>query len=68
MPRNDELIAKFVASASFRPKNKKPFSKQSKPFCGEDAFFIAENKKSSVIGVADGVGGWASLGVEYEII
>eukprot|EP01137_Pigoraptor_chileana_P029865 Opistho-2@15661 len=32
--------------------------------CGEDAFFVTETKKTSFIGVADGVGGWRSMGVD----
>jgi len=31
---------------------------------GEDACFIASNKSTDVIGVADGVGGWRSYGVD----
>ncbi|GAQ82630.1 hypothetical protein KFL_001180090 [Klebsormidium nitens] len=30
---------------------------------GEDAFFCTENGKSSYVGVSDGVGGWATLGI-----
>lgn len=31
---------------------------------GDDAYFIARNKVADVIGVADGVGGWRSYGVD----
>ncbi|KAK7194517.1 Protein phosphatase 2C/Stage II sporulation protein E (SpoIIE) [Novymonas esmeraldas] len=33
--------------------------------CGEDSFFVANNYK--VIGVADGVGGWRSAGVDASL-
>ena len=31
--------------------------------CGEDAFFVADALRYSCLGIADGVGGWNSLGV-----
>jgi len=31
---------------------------------GDDAFFIVENEKRSVIGIADGVGGWRRYDVD----
>eukprot|EP00128_Syssomonas_multiformis_P009263 Colp12_sorted_trinity150504_noHs@13380 len=32
--------------------------------CGEDAFFVAETESQSLLGVADGVGGWNEIGVD----
>lgn len=32
--------------------------------CGEDSYCVAENDKEVVLGVADGVGGWRSKGVD----
>ncbi|KAG2382187.1 hypothetical protein C9374_005389 [Naegleria lovaniensis] len=32
--------------------------------CGEDAFFTFENESFTIIGVADGVGGWIDQGVD----
>ncbi|KAI9222640.1 hypothetical protein BC828DRAFT_377911 [Blastocladiella britannica] len=32
--------------------------------CGEDAFFLVHRNDQAVFGVADGVGGWADLGVD----
>lgn len=34
---------------------------------GEDAFFIAKQKNCDVLGVADGVGGWQSVGIDPSI-
>lgn len=35
--------------------------------CGEDAFFIFENEHTCAAGVADGVGGWAEVGVDPSL-
>ena len=34
---------------------------------GEDAYFIHNGEGSSTLGIADGVGGWASQGVDAGI-
>ena len=34
---------------------------------GEDAFFIASQENCDTLGVADGVGGWASVGIDPSI-
>lgn len=34
---------------------------------GEDAFFVASQKHCDVLGVADGVGGWASVGIDPSV-
>ncbi|XP_062170470.1 probable protein phosphatase 2C 80 [Alnus glutinosa] len=47
---------KMVCGAFYLPKDN-PFSPR-----GEDAYFVCEEKR--VIGVADGVGGWAKKGVD----
>jgi protein phosphatase PTC7 len=40
--------------------------KRTKPGgCGEDAFFISEDKR--VLGVSDGVGGWGEVGVDPSL-
>ena len=36
--------------------------------CGEDAFFTFENEEYSIMGVADGVGGWSEVGVDPSLI
>jgi len=36
--------------------------------CGEDAFVIAREGDSIVVGVADGVGGWAELGIDAGVV
>eukprot|EP00112_Aurelia_sp_Birch-Aquarium-sp1_P023253 Seg685.10 transcript_id=Seg685.10/GoldUCD/mRNA.D3Y31 product="Protein phosphatase PTC7" protein_id=Seg685.10/GoldUCD/D3Y31 len=46
----------FAKLSSSRPRRKFIY--------GEDAFFIAENKFSNVLGVADGVGGWRDYGID----
>ena len=38
-----------------------------KGIIGEDAFFIQSQDNCDVIGVADGVGGWSSIGVDPSI-
>jgi protein phosphatase PTC7 len=38
-----------------------------KGIIGEDAFFVAAQKNCDVLGVADGVGGWASVGIDPSI-
>lgn len=35
--------------------------------CGEDSFCVAENENEVVLGVADGVGGWRSKGVDPSL-
>lgn len=35
--------------------------------CGEDSFCVAENENEVVLGVADGVGGWRSKGVDPSV-
>lgn len=57
----------FETAVAFSPKN--PPKRNSKfitfpVYCGEDAFFIARNRYASVLGIADGVGGWATMGVD----
>ena len=49
----DNKLLKFVAAAANIPHPSKAH------FGGEDAFFI--NTKNNVVGVADGVGGWADV-------
>ncbi|GFN92815.1 phosphatase ptc7-like protein [Plakobranchus ocellatus] len=39
-------------------------SNHSKWTFGDDAYFISRNKVADVIGVADGVGGWRSYGID----
>jgi len=39
-------------------------SQRERAHCGEDAFFVAETPAVCAIGVADGVGGWADVGVD----
>lgn len=34
---------------------------------GEDAFFVAEDRCTNVLGVADGVGGWRNYGIDPSI-
>ncbi|EFC43513.1 protein phosphatase [Naegleria gruberi] len=43
-------------------------SSDYKEQCGEDAFFTFENDNYTIIGVADGVGGWAEVGVDPSLI
>lgn len=38
-----------------------------KGIIGEDAFFVAAQKNCDVIGVADGVGGWSSVGIDPSV-
>lgn len=40
---------------------------KSKFLHGEDAFFIAHNSASDVLGVADGVGGWRQYGIDSSL-
>ncbi|CAO3680896.1 unnamed protein product [Umbelopsis vinacea] len=67
----------FVVAASWHPKNrarkskataeKIPYWKRSKVGkvdAGEDAFFHTSTRKGLAVGVADGVGGWAEVGVD----
>ena len=35
--------------------------------CGDDAFFVATNRRVCALGVADGVGGWADIGVDPSL-
>lgn len=51
----------------FSPKNKSTVLNPKRLFeCGEDAFFLHQNKKLNTFsfGVADGVGGWSEIGVD----
>ena len=46
----------------------KDMTPSSKRFAfGEDAFFVAEDRATSVLGVADGVGGWRNYGIDPAI-
>lgn len=38
-----------------------------KGIIGEDAYFVASQKNCDVLGVADGVGGWQSIGVDPSV-
>ncbi|KAG1436768.1 hypothetical protein G6F56_013417 [Rhizopus delemar] len=64
----------FIAYAAWHPKTRQkqqesniPYWKQvhrtGKVDAGEDAFFQTKTAQGLAIGVADGVGGWATLGV-----
>jgi hypothetical protein len=67
----------FVVAASWHPKTrarksrttaeKIPYWKRTqvgKVDAGEDAFFHTSTRKGLALGVADGVGGWAEVGVD----
>ncbi|XP_029641640.1 protein phosphatase PTC7 homolog isoform X1 [Octopus sinensis] len=55
----------LVTGASGFSKSTRPKSELLRKWTfGDDAFFIARNKVADVIGVADGVGGWRSYGVD----
>ncbi|KAG2175032.1 hypothetical protein INT43_006094 [Umbelopsis isabellina] len=68
----------YVVAASWHPKNRNtrkskdnaekiPYWKRNKVGkvdAGEDAFFHTNTRKGLAVGVADGVGGWAEVGVD----
>ncbi|OBZ89198.1 Protein phosphatase PTC7 [Choanephora cucurbitarum] len=68
----------FIAYAAWHPKSRqkpasptqkkvpywKEHSKAGKVDAGEDAFFQTNTPEGLAIGVADGVGGWSSVGVD----
>ncbi|EIE89445.1 hypothetical protein G6F46_009056 [Rhizopus delemar] len=66
----------FIAYAAWHPKSRQPTTKQSnipywkqvhrigKVDAGEDAFFQTTTPEGLAIGVADGVGGWSTVGVD----
>lgn len=68
----------YVVAASWHPKNRNtrkskdsaekiPYWKRKqvgKVDAGEDAFFHTNTRKGLAVGVADGVGGWAEVGVD----
>ncbi|RUS15258.1 phosphatase 2C-like domain-containing protein [Jimgerdemannia flammicorona] len=74
-PAVDEHF-EFITSASWHPKYRKQKSTEAakipywkhmqvgKVDAGDDAFFHTSTPKGLVLGVADGVGGWAEVGVD----
>lgn len=62
---NIRRYTRFITAYCGHSKN---FKGSGKRFAfGEDAFFVAEDKTSSVLGVADGVGGWRNYGIDPSI-
>ncbi|XP_064612186.1 protein phosphatase PTC7 homolog [Liolophura sinensis] len=60
----DRKELQFVTGASgFSKSLSKPQGPKKWTF-GDDAYFIARDKVADVIGVADGVGGWRSYGID----
>jgi hypothetical protein len=60
----------FRIAAACRPKNPRGNDKLPdicKVDAGEDAYFVQNGGESLVLGVADGVGGWTSLGVDPSL-
>lgn len=55
--------SRFISVASGFPKNLGQ-SKYKPGKMGDDAWFIANTKSADVLGVADGVGGWRSYGID----
>ncbi|XP_050408002.1 protein phosphatase PTC7 homolog [Patella vulgata] len=62
-PRPKEPVH-FVTGSSGFSKFVTKTSPLKKWTFGDDAYFIARNKTSDVIGIADGVGGWRNYGVD----
>jgi hypothetical protein len=57
-------------AAAGQPKNPRPRDRLPsicKEDCGEDAYFILPTSSYYTLGVADGVGGWTSLGVDPSL-
>ncbi|KAG1054126.1 hypothetical protein G6F43_003846 [Rhizopus delemar] len=55
----------FIASAAWHPKSPKRQTQSKKTIdAGEDAFFQTTTPQGLAIGVADGVGGWSTMGVD----
>ncbi|KAI9026696.1 phosphatase 2C-like domain-containing protein, partial [Hyaloraphidium curvatum] len=57
-------------AAAGQPKNPRPRDRLPaicKEDCGEDAYFVHDGATSFSLGVADGVGGWTSLGVDPSL-
>ncbi|XP_058062310.1 protein phosphatase PTC7 homolog [Anopheles bellator] len=57
--------SRFISVVSGFPKNLAQAKyKQTKGKIGDDAWFIAKTQSADVLGVADGVGGWRSYGID----
>lgn len=75
-PQPEALPPHYSTSVAFQPKNrgenrlmqKYNKSPQMESPSGEDNYFVALNGEKLVVGVADGVGGWAELGYDSSAI
>lgn len=58
-----------VAAAGYAKTDARPqlLSTSYPATCGDDAFFVAQTKQHCAVGVADGVGGWADIGVDPSL-
>ncbi|RCH80322.1 Protein phosphatase PTC7, partial [Rhizopus stolonifer] len=68
LPQADPF--QFIAYAAWHPKSRqkvsyrKPIRPKGQVDAGEDAFFQTTTSEGLAIGVADGVGGWSTVGVD----
>ncbi|KXS12961.1 hypothetical protein M427DRAFT_100912, partial [Gonapodya prolifera JEL478] len=57
-------------AAACKPKNPRPADRLPaicREDCGEDSYYVYEGNGCWALGVADGVGGWTSLGVDPSL-
>lgn len=57
----------LITAASGISKYDSTLSLNTKRSCGDDACFLASHQLGDVIGIADGVGGWRSYGVDPSL-
>lgn len=62
--RVGQLSLRLITAYCGFPKFNHSQEPKRKFIYGEDAFFIAENKNCTALGVADGVGGWRDYGID----
>lgn len=57
------LPKRLIAAGIWENPNSHSAHESTRVDCGEDAFFALDSQCCSVLGIADGVGGWNSFGV-----
>ncbi|KAH8359449.1 hypothetical protein KR093_006809, partial [Drosophila rubida] len=61
------FLVKVVQGSAKMPQSQYQRSSNGSNRFGEDSWFISSTPKAEVMGVADGVGGWRSLGIDSGV-